>query len=774
MNVQEVYVTMKKYKVIGMQCASCAIALENILKKQNYVNEVRVSYANQSINLDTTDFEACKHIAIDLGFEIVNPKLNTLHLKIHPIDYDVFNKIPNLKNYKIRKNMITIQHTSTNHVLFEYFNQNGITYTQVHPTDINFIILLIAGILLFIISMFPMLHIPVPIHQTLNIILQILLTSIIIYYSQDVLFSGCKKLIKKIPNMDSLIFIGVSASLLYSFIHVILMINSPHHIMLHFETAGMILVFVKIGKKIEEKSKIKSLNAMQNLLTLTPKTATLIDGSEKHIDDVQTDEIITLKSGMIFPLDGIITKGSCTVDESLLTGESIPKNKSTDENVFAGTLNQNGYIEYRVTKKNTDSVLSQIIQLVQNAQSSKAPIAKVADILSGYFVWGILAIAIITSTIWLFLGKDFNFILNVVLTILVIACPCALGLATPIAIVVASSKASQLHILFKNASAIQTLAKIDYVVFDKTGTLTTNKLQLHQVYAFENYDILQIAASLEQYSNHPLAKTIYESQTTHLPVINYQEHESKGISGIIENTLYFIGNLKLMQQNNIEYQFAIDKYNMLSKHGETILFLATNKRVIGLLSITNPIQPNASKVIKYLNEHKIQSIVVSGDAKESVQSICDQLNISNYYSQVLPEDKYHIIKSLQKNYRVAMIGDGINDAIALTQADVGIAIAQGSEIATNSAEVILMKSDIFDVVIAIKLAKKTMRIIYQNLFWAFIYNTFGIILATGMLSTLNITLHPMFAAFAMSISSITVVLNSLRLNNFQHKTKNCR
>lgn len=788
---------MKKFKVTGMHCASCAISLESILKNLESTNDATVNYSNQILYLDSSNIEEAQNIASKNGYELQEVNLHSLNLKIGGIS--CASCVSSIETTLQKMNEVHEVHVSlpTKTAYIEYYFNKEKIINRIEEIGFSvneeikeknevpkLILLSILGVLLFIISMFPMLHIRIwdiidpHTHLTNNLTLQLILTCFILYLTRNTLISGYKKLILKIPNMDSLIFIGVSASFIYSvfiFIHLLIYPHSSHP-MLYFESAGMILVFVSIGKYFEEKNKVKSFNSLKSLLTLNPQFVELKNGENKHINEVQIGDIIIVKPGNRLSLDGEIVYGNSFIDEKFLTGESIPNEKVVGDKVYAGTINQNGYFEYKVEKENQNSVISKIVEMVENAQINKAPIARIADIISGYFVWGTLILSLIVFTVWMIISKNFTTSLNFVISILVIACPCALGLATPMAILIGSTKASQNQILFKKASSIQALSTIDTVVFDKTGTITSgNPTLVNQVY-FSDEPILQIVASIEKASEHPLGKAILkQAENENIDLIEVEQfniYTSKGISGKVNGNFYHIGNIKLMQDFNVDISHQ-SLVNSMSQNGESIIYIAKENQLIALFGIKDEIKPGIETVLEYLRQKKIHPIIVSGDQHLSVKAIANQLKINDFKAEVFPEDKHQFIIDLKSNGRkVAMIGDGINDSIALSSADVGIAIGNGSEIAIDSADIILMRSNIIDLAVAIDLSKSTLKNVYENLFWAFIYNTIGILLASGLLIPFGLTLHPMFAAFAMSISSISVVLNALRLLNYKFKQKN--
>ncbi len=785
---------MKKFNVLGMSCSSCANSLEAILKNLPSTKSVTVHFTNHTLYLDSTNYSEAKQAAKEIGYELQDLDFQQMNLKIGGISCascvasieQVLSNMEEVNEISVSLPTKTayIEFHGNKQKIIDKIHEIGFTVNEEikEKNEVPTLILLgILGLLLFLISMLPMFHIRIwdlidpHVNLINNLTLQVILTCIIVFIAKDTLISGYKKLLLKIPNMDSLIFMGVTTSFIYSFyLYITILIQPPiHHPMLYFESAGMILVFVKIGKYFEERSKSKSYNALKSLLSSNPQFVTLKDGTEKNINEVEIGDIIVVKPGNRLSLDGRIVFGSSFIDEKFLTGESIPNEKSIGDLVYAGTINQNGYFEYEVSKSNKNSVISKIVEMVENAQMSKAPIARIADIISGYFVWGIIVLSIIAFTIWMFITNDFAFSFNIVIAILVIACPCALGLATPIAILVGSTKASQNHILFKKASSLQALSSIDTIVFDKTGTITAGNPTLVNQVNFTDEPILQVVASIEKASEHPLGKAIIkQAEIENISLLDVEELKvftAKGISGKVNGNFYHIGNIKLMNDFNVEISNP-NLIEAMNENGESVIYIAKENQLVALYGIKDELKPGVERVMNYLKNKNITPLIVSGDQHRSVKAIADQLNISEFKAEVFPEDKHQVIIDLkQQGKKVAMIGDGINDSIALSSADVGIAIGNGSEIAIDSAEVILMRSDILDLAVAIDLAKATMRNVYQNLFWAFIYNTIGIVLASGILIPLGMSLHPMFAAFAMSISSISVVLNALRLLNYKFK-----
>ena len=548
---------------------------------------------------------------------------------------------------------------------------------------------------------------------------------------------------------------------------------------LYFESAGVILSLITLGKYLESVSKGKTSEAIKKLMELSPKTATVIRNSKEviiSIDEVKVGDIVVVKPGEKLPVDGIVVEGSTFIDESMLTGESIPVEKNKDSAVIGASINKNGYIRYRATKVGQDTALSQIIKLVEDAQGSKAPIAKMADIISGYFVPVVMVIAVLSGVAWYLSGQSVIFSLTIFISILVIACPCALGLATPTAIMVGTGKGAQHGVLIKSGVALEVAHKIRTIVFDKTGTITEGKPTVTDIILdnnFEEDEILIFAASAERGSEHPLGEAIVkEAKNRKLELLDIQGFkmiEGHGINVTINNKDILVGNKKLMLSNNIDIAHIEEKSDELAHDGKTPMYISINKELCGIIAVADKIKTNSKKAIEKLHTMGIQVAMITGDNERTAKAIAKQVGIDIVLAEVLPQDKANEVKKLQNsNKKVAMVGDGINDAPALAQADIGIAIGSGTDVAIESADIVLMRSDLMDVPTAIELSKKTINNIKQNLFWAFGYNILGIPVAMGVLYIFNgPLLNPMIAAAAMSISSVSVLLNALRLKNFK-------
>ena len=599
--------------------------------------------------------------------------------------------------------------------------------------------------------------------------------------------------------MDSLVAIGTTASFVYSVYSSILSFIglNPHGDNLYYESAAVIITLVQFGKYLEARSKGKTGEAIKKLMGLQPKTARIIEnGEEKEIkiEDLKVGNILIVRPGEKIPVDGEIIEGYSSVDESMLTGESIPIEKNIGDKVVGASINKTGTFKFKATKVGEDTALAQIIKLVEDAQGSKAPISHIADVVSSYFVPAVIAIALISGIAWFIAVHNFVFSLTVFVSVLVIACPCALGLATPTAIMVGTGKGAELGILFKNAEALELSQKINAIMFDKTGTLTEGKPYLTDIISNDKSDkerLLLLTASAENGSEHPLAEAIVreakEKNIKPLPIENFKALSGFGIDAIIDKKRILIGNKKLMEKENISVESFFNETEKLSKEGKTPMYVAEDGKLLGIIACADKLKEDSVYTINRLHKLNIKTVMITGDNKNTAEAIANETGIDIVLSEVLPEEKSNEVKKLQdKNYIVAMVGDGINDAPALTQANVGIAIGSGTDVAIESADIVLVKSKTEDVVTAIELSKATMRDIKQNLFWAFCYNVLGIPVAAGLLhifreSLINsaignflvaimgedLLLNPIFAALAMSLSSVCVVTNALRLNFFK-------
>lgn len=630
------------------------------------------------------------------------------------------------------------------------------------------IIFSILGIILMYISMGQMINLPTP--KILNMmesprvyaITLMILSLLFIFYGFDIIKNGIKNIVHKMPNMDSLVGVGVIVNFVYSLWNTIqvFMGNTSlvHH--LYFESSAIIILFVKIGRYIDKKNKDKAVDTIKNLVTITPKNGTILkDGKELQvtINEIQKGDTIISKPGEKIAVDGTIINGKTHTDESFITGESKPVSKKVGDTVIAGSINYDGYIEYRAEKIGRDSSISNIVKMVVEATNTKAPIARIADKISGYFVPAIFIIALISFVLNFVITKDINDSILALVSVLVVACPCALGLATPLAMVVAIGNCSRRGILVKSSETLEAINKVDTIVFDKTGTLTTGKMSI----ADGVYDevTLKILKSLEKNSNHPLAKSIYNNEKDIFEVQDFEEVPGLGVKGIINGKQYYAGNYKYVEKMNVENKLR-DNEAIFASKGESIVYLFDEKETILIIGLADTIKKDITDTIKNLEKLDKKNIMLTGDNEKTARAIAKQIGIENIISNVNPEQKLAKIKELNKNNNVAMVGDGINDSPSLKAAIVGISVENGTDISADSADVILLNENMNNIVKIFDLGKRTIRIIKENLFWALFYNVCMIPLATGLLP---IALNPMIASLAMTLSSLTVVLNSLRL-----------
>ena len=738
---------VKTFKVYGMTCSACASRVERVTRKLEGVKDASVNFAPEQL---TVTVEKSK-----ISYE----KLKTT---IDKAGYRLVEEI-NLKT--------ETKEVSESRRLFN-----------------RFIISLVFTVPLLIISMghmigMPLLSIINPKINPLNFALvQFVLTLIVMITGYKFYKIGIKNLFKLAPNMDSLISVSTLAAFIYGIfaIYKIIIGDNPHDYAMHlyFESIATILTLITLGKYLEAVSKGKTSEAIKKLMGLAPKVATVIrDNKEMQvsIEDVEISDIVIVKPGEKIPGDGEVIAGITSVDESMLTGESIPVEKVTGSTVIGASINKNGFIKYKATKVGQDTALAQIIKLVEDAQGSKAPIAKIADVMSAYFVPVVISLAIISSVSWLIAGESFIFSLTIFISVLVIACPCALGLATPTAIMVGTGKGAENGILIKGGEALETTHKIDTIVFDKTGTITEGKPKVTDIItnSISEEELLILAASSEKGSEHPLGEAILnEGRDKNLKLKKIDKFNAiagQGIDVVIENKNILLGNRKLMIDQNIDITIFNDKVEDLSNQGKTPMYIAINKEIKGIIAVADVVKVSSKKAIETLHKMGIKTVMITGDNENTAKAIAKEVGIDNVLAEVLPEDKAKSIKKLQdENKKVAMVGDGINDAPALAKADIGIAIGSGSDVAIESADIVLIRSDLMDVSNAIKLSKATIRNIKQNLFWAFAYNVLGIPVAMGVLHIFGgPLLNPMIAAAAMSLSSISVLLNALRLKNFK-------
>lgn len=664
------------------------------------------------------------------------------------------------------------------------------TIIQDNSLKTRLIMSIIFLIPLLYLSMGEMLKLPLPkifVENFLVFLLeQLLFVSAIVIVNIQYFIIGFKNLWKRSPNMDTLIAVSSAAAILYGIYIMISFIVNPanidttiHH--LYFESAGTILTLITLGKYFEGNAKRRTTDSIKKLIDLSPKTATILkEGKEIVVksEEVVVNDIIIVRKGEGIPVDGIIIEGYGIIDEATLTGESNFVDKSVNDKVYKATINHSGYFMMKATQVGEDTTYDKIIRLVDEASSSKAPISRLADKISGIFVPIVMGISLISLFIWLLAGKTFDFSLLIAISVLVISCPCALGLATPTAIMVATGIAAKNHILIKSAASLEKLHAIDTVLLDKTGTITEGKPELTDFIVLndDEKELQNIVYSLEKLSEHPLAKGIYNNlpNSESYPVEDYQTIFGQGILGMIRNQKVMIGNLRMMEDNNISYLSHEETIRTFLKQGKIVLLIAINQNLVGLIALRDKVKPTSKEAIKEMKKLNIRVAMISGDSDENSSIIASEVGITDIYAEVLPSEKDVIVQKLQNESRqVAFVGDGVNDTIALTRADVAIAIGSGTDIAIDSADIVLVKNELLDALNAIRLSKMTMKIIKENLFWAFIYNIILIPVAAGILyPTFNILLQPMYAAMAMSISSIFVVTNALRIRRFKARILN--
>lgn len=730
---------MKKIilSIDGMTCSACSNGLEKYLNKQKGIIEaiVNLVMTNATIEYDET--------ILDI------PKIEQF------IKQAGFKSLGEFKEIKIE--------------------------TKNKKEKIKFIVFTILAILLMYISMGHMIKLPIPKIVDMHIkpinytICLFFLTIFFLIYGFDIIKNGYKNLINKIPNMDTLVSIGVLSSFVYSLYSMYMIFKGNYDFInnLYFESSAIVIYFIKLGRFLDRINKDKTKEAMQKLIKITPKNAIVkIDGIEKlvTIDEIKKEDIVICRPGEKIAVDGEIVFGTAHFDESFITGESKPANKTIGEKVIAGSINYDGYIEYKAERIGRESTVSEIVRLFVEASNAKPSIEKLADKISGYFVPSVIFIAIVTFIIYLILGYDFGFSLIRFVTILVVACPCSLGLATPLAIVVSEGLCAENGILVKKGEILENAQKINTIVFDKTGTLTYGKLKISEIRKYinvENKKILQIVGSLESKSTHPIGKVfteyLEENKIEKLEVEQFENINGYGIKGIVNGKNTILGNSKILEKFNIENKHIKDEKE-LALQGNSIIYVAENNEVIALIGVNDIVRENAKKIIEELNKHKIETFMITGDNKETAEKIAKEIGITNVSSNILPADKTQIIKKLkQENKYVMMCGDGINDSPALATADIGVSVGSGTDIAMDSSDVILTRNNLLCILNLINISKKTIKNIKQNLFWSFFYNIIMILIATGIFSKIGISINPMLASLAMVFSSVSVALNALRL-----------
>ncbi|MEG2330064.1 heavy metal translocating P-type ATPase [Anaerorhabdus sp.] len=740
-------------KIKGMTCAACAGAIEKTVGKIDGVTNVRVNLATEKLSCEIDPSKTNK-AAVRQGVEKAGYAWEEIENK-NTVDED-----------KARKEK-EIKVLWTKFIVAAVFTVPLLYVAMGH---------MIPGVKL------PLPQFIDPMHNPVNFaLLQIGLTIPILIAGYRFYTVGFKALWLRSPNMDSLIAMGTTAACLYSLYSTVQIIQGNHHFIegLYFETAGVIITLILLGKSLEAVSKGKTSEAIKKLMGLAPKTAIIIKDNqeiETPIDEVLVGDIVLAKPGSKIPVDGLVEEGNSSIDESMLTGESIPVEKKKGDKVFAASINKNGMLKFKATKVGSDTALAQIIKLVEEAQSTKAPIAKLADIVSGYFVPIVFLIALAAFVIWMLAGKDFVFALTIFISVLVIACPCALGLATPTAIMVGTGKGAENGILIKSGEALEAAHQIQVIVFDKTGTITEGKPEVTDILTTDWIDsnkLLQLVASAEKGSEHPLGDAIVKEaenkQLSFLVIEQFEALPGRGIKVQIEGKELLAGNLKLMTEETISIEEFDEIGKRLATEGKTPMFIAIDHKIAGIIAVADVIKESSISAITRLKKMGIEVAMITGDNSRTADAIAKQVGITRVLSEVLPQDKSNEVKKIQsEGKKVAMVGDGINDAPALAQANIGIAIGSGTDVAIESADIVLMHSNLMDVPTAIQLSKSTIKNIKQNLFWAFAYNIAGIPLAAGVIYAFGgPLLNPVFAAAAMSLSSVSVLANALRLKRFK-------
>lgn len=762
---------MKKVllKIGGMTCSACSSGLEKFLNRQDGIesasvnlvmNNANIQYDEQKLNI-----EQIEKFVERAGFESLG--IDNLQKE---------EKKQNNQKYKLISlgilAVITL-YISMGHMI----GLPAIPYLDMHKNPISYSIALL------------------------------ILAVITCVFGWDILKNGYKNLIHKSPNMDTLVGLGVLSSIIYSLYGTFMILKGNYEYVnnLYYESAVIIIFFIKIGKYIENRNKDKTKEAISQLMMITPKHATVIrDGKEVQvtIDEIKEGDIVICKPGEKIAVDGEIIDGTTHIDESFITGESMPVKKEKGKKVIAGSINYEGTIEYRAEKIGKNSTVSEIVKLVVEATSTKAPIAKIADKISGIFVPVIMLIAVLTGIIWFIINRDVSWSINVFISVLVVACPCSLGLATPLSIVIASGESSKKGILIKNSEALENAHKVKTIVFDKTGTLTKGKLSLSKIYNYtgntlilenkgkdkaegeknrneqseiSDSELIKIVASVEAKSEHPIARGIVnDAKDRKIELKKVKEFQSiagLGVTALYNGEKYLIGNRKLMEQNGVEIIEQVEKdEEKLQKEGNSILFVAKENELIALLGVKDNVKENAKDVVSKLKLFGINVVMLTGDNEKTAHAIADSIGIDNVIAGVMPKDKAETIENLKKNDgMVMMCGDGINDSVSLVKADIGVSVGSGTDVAMDSSNVVLMNNNLEKIVDLIEISRKTIRNIKQNLFWAFFYNLCMLPIAIGVFSPLGIVINPMMASIAMTISSVTVTLNSLRLKRIIRK-----
>ena len=729
---------MKKVllKIDGMTCSACSSGLEKFLNKQDGIENASVNLIMNNASIEYDDLK--------LTLEQVEKFIDKAGFTSLGID--------NLEKEEKKKSN-------------EKYRLIGIS---------------VISILILYISMSHMVGLPVipflnmmthPIKYAVSLLI---LTMIVLWMGRDILKNGYKNLIHKTPNMDTLVMIGVMASYIYSVYGTMRICNGNAMYVenLYYESSAIVIFFIKIGKYVESKNKDKTKEALQQLMSITPNHAIIIrDGKEETVtlDEIQKGDTVICKPGEKIAVDGEVVEGTTHINESFITGESVPVKREKGSKVIAGSINYEGTIKYKAEKIGKESTVSEIVRLVVEATNTKAPIAKVADTISGYFVPTIIVIAIIAFLVWFLITKNIAIAINIFVTILVVACPCSLGLATPLAIVIASGNASKKGILVKTSEALENVHKVKTICFDKTGTLTKGELTISKIYNYSSLnenEIIKLIASIENKSEHPIARAIInEAKNRKIEleeILEFKAIPGYGVSATINEKKYLIGNKKLMLENNITMLQEQNELELVSD-GNSILFIAENQNLIALIGVKDVLKKESKDIVKKLQERNIEVVMLTGDNEKTANAIAEQIGVNKVIANVLPKQKAEEIKKLKEKGLVMMCGDGINDSVSLVTADIGVSVSSGTDIAMDSSNVVLMNDNLEKIEDLISISQKTIRNIKQNLFWAFFYNICMIPIACGVLEPLGVVMNPMIAAFAMTISSLTVILNALRL-----------
>ena len=815
----------KVLSIRGMTCAACAQRIEKTVRKLNGIEQASVNLASEKLFVEYDEsvlpLSAIQEAVTKIGYEVVEKKQHTdVTIPIGDMTCAAcaqrvekairkLNGVASVSvNFATEKATVSYDPQQVRlSAIREAIEKAGYKALEIKKTAASdedrarkqkeirtlwtkFIVAAVFSLPLLYIAMVPMITIvrlPFPggldpmKYPLIYALVELLLVLPVIGVGYKFYTVGFKALIQRSPNMDSLIAIGTTAAVLYSIYNVWQIATGGFGAVesLYFETAGVIITLILLGKSLEAVSKGRTSEAIKKLMGLAPKTAIIIEnGEEKEIpiEEVEVGDVIVVKPGAKIPVDGTVLEGHTSIDESMLTGESMPVDKKAEDNVYAASLNTNGTIQFRAEKVGSDTALAQIIKLVEDAQGSKAPIAQMADIVSGYFVPIVCVIAVLAGVAWYFGVRDLEFALTIFISVLVIACPCALGLATPTAIMVGTGKGAENGILIKGGEALETAHKINTIVFDKTGTITEGKPTVTDVLTaggIQADDLLQLTASAEKGSEHPLGAAIVlgaqEKGLAFLAVEGFEALTGRGIEARIGGQTVLAGNRKLMNERSVSLSELEAASDRLAEEGKTPMYVALDGKIAGIIAVADVVKQSSRAAIESLHKMGIQVAMITGDNKKTAAAIARQVGIDRVLAEVLPQDKSNEVKKLQgEGHKVAMVGDGINDAPALAQADIGIAIGSGTDVAMESADIVLMRSDLMDVPTAIHLSKRTIRNIKQNLFWAFGYNVIGIPIAAGVLYLLGgPLLNPIFAAAAMSLSSVSVLTNALRLKNFK-------